>query len=48
MREVVISDNTVTGAGVVPAQRVEQLANPGGVCITGAINEALPTRLPFD
>ena len=48
MGEVVIADNTVTGEGVVLAQRVEQLAEPGGLCITGAINEALPTRLPFD
>ncbi len=30
--EVVIADNTITGAGVVLAQRVEQLAEPGGVC----------------
>ena len=48
MGEVVIADNTVTGEGVVLAQRIEQLAEPGGLCITGAINEALPTRLPFD
>ncbi len=41
MGEVVIADNTVTGAGVVQAQRVEQLADPGGVCITAAIHEAL-------
>ena len=47
MGEVVIADNTVTGEGVVLAQRVEQLAEPGRLCITGAINEALPTRLPF-
>jgi len=46
--EVVIADNTITGAGVVLAQRVEQLATEGGICITGAINEALPQRLPFD
>ncbi len=46
--EVVIADNTVTGAGVVLAQRVEQLAEPGGVCITGAIHEAVPQYLPFD
>jgi len=46
--EVVIADNTVTGAGVVLAQRVEQLAGPGGLCITGAIHEALPRRMPFD
>ncbi len=46
--EVVIADNTVTGAGVVQAQRVEQLADQGGVCITAAIHEALSKRLPFD
>ena len=46
--EVIIADNTVTGAGVVLAQRVEQIAEPGGVCITGALQEALPQRLPFE
>ena len=45
--EVVIADSTVTGAGVVLAQRVEQLAEPGGLCITSAIHEALPNRIPF-
>ena len=34
MGEVVKADDTVTGSGVVLAQRVEQLADPGGVCIT--------------
>ena len=48
MGEVVIADNTITGAGVVLAQRVEQLAKPGGLCITAAIHEALPKRMPFD
>ena len=48
MGEVIIADNTVTGAGVVLAQRVEQLAEPGGLCITAAIHEVLPQRLPFD
>ena len=45
--EVVIADSTVTGAGVVLAQRVEQLAEPGGLCITSAVQEALPNRMPF-
>jgi adenylate cyclase len=45
--EVIIADRTITGAGVVLAQRVEQLAEPGGLCITSAIHEALPNRLPF-
>jgi adenylate cyclase len=43
--EVIIADNTVTGSGVVLAQRLEQLASPGGVCISAAIREAAPERL---
>ncbi len=46
--EVVVADGTVTGAGVVQAQRVEQLAEPGGVCVTAAVQEAIPRRLPFE
>jgi adenylate cyclase len=46
--EVVIADKTVTGAGVVLAQRIEQLCEPSGVNITEAIREALPDRLPID
>jgi len=45
--EVIIADNTITGAGVVLAQRLEQLAEQGGLCISSAIREALPARLPF-
>ena len=46
--EVVLADDTVTGAGVVLAQRLEQMAQPGGMCVSAAIREAVPTRLPFD
>ncbi len=45
--EVIVADNTITGEGVVLAQRLEQLAPPSGLCITPAIREALPRRLPF-
>jgi len=45
--EEIFADDTVTGSGVVLAQRVEQLSEPGGVCITAAIHEAIPPRLPF-
>lgn len=45
--EVVIADGTVTGAGVVLAQRLEQLAEPGGVSFSAAVREALPARLPL-
>jgi adenylate cyclase len=37
----------VSGTGVVMAQRAEQVATPGSVCITAAVHEALPTDLPF-
>ena len=46
--EIIVADNTVTGAGVILAQRVEQLADPGALCITAAVREALPKRMPFD
>ena len=45
--EVIVADNTITGAGVVLAQRVEQLADPEGLCITAALHEALPKNLPI-
>lgn len=47
MGEVIIADKTVTGAGVVLAQRLEQLAEPGAVCIQGAAYETVPRRFPF-
>ena len=46
--EVVIADGTMTGAGVVLAQRLEQLAKPGAVIVQGAISEAIPDRLSFE
>jgi len=46
--EVIIADNTITGAGVVLAQRLEQLAESGGVVVQGAISETVPTRMPFE
>ena len=45
--EVVVADDTITGAGVVLAQRIEQLSDPDGVCITGALHEAIPRHMPF-
>ncbi len=46
--EVVVSDGTLTGPDVVLAQRLEQLARPGGVCISQATYQSIPERLPFD
>ena len=48
MGEVVVADNTVTGEGIVMAQRLEQFAEPGGVCIQGAVYQTMPKRLPFE
>ncbi len=45
--EIIIADKTMTGAGVVLAQRLEQLADPGGVVIQSATYETLPKNLPF-
>ncbi len=46
--EEVFADDTVTGSGVVLAQRLEQLAEAGGVVIQGAAAETVPQRMPFD
>ncbi len=48
MGEVIIADDTITGAGVVLAQRLEQLSEPGGVVIQGAAYETIPGRFPFE
>jgi adenylate cyclase len=46
--EVIIADNTITGAGVVLAQRLEQLAEPGGAVVQGSVSETVPSRMPFE
>jgi len=46
--EVIIANNTITGAGVVLAQRLEQLAVSGGVVVQGSVSETVPTRMPFE
>ena len=48
MGEVIIADGTITGAGVVLAQRLEQLCNAGEVVIQGAVYETLPKHLPLE
>jgi len=45
--EVIVADKTITGAGVVLAQRLEQLADSGGVVVQGSVSETVPTRMPF-
>jgi adenylate cyclase len=48
MGEVIIADDTITGEGVVLAQRLEQLAEPGSLVIQGASYETIPGRFPFE
>ena len=48
MGEVVVADSTITGEGVVLAQRLEQVVKSGGVCIQGAAFETIPKHLPFE
>ena len=38
----------MTGPGVVLAQRLEQLAEPGGVVVQGSVSETVPSRMPFE
>ena len=45
--EVVIADGTVTGEGIVLAQRLEQLAGEHQVCVQDAVYQILPGRLPY-
>jgi adenylate cyclase len=46
--EVIVADGTVTGAGVVLAQRLEQLADAGAVVVQGSVSETVPDRMPFE
>lgn len=48
MGEVVVADSTVTGEGIVLAQRLEQIADSGGVVVQGSVSETVPTRMPFE
>ena len=46
--EIVIADGTLTGPDVVLAQRIEQLADPGGICIQDSAYATIPRRLLFE
>jgi class 3 adenylate cyclase len=45
--DVVVSDNDLLGDGVNIAARLEQLAEPGGICVSGAVHEQVRDRLPL-
>ena len=44
MGEVVVSDGTITGTGIVLAQRLEQLARPNQTVVQGSVAEIIPPR----
>jgi TolB-like protein len=45
--DLVIEDNDIHGTGVDVAARLEGLAEPGGICVSGKVLEEVRGRLPF-
>lgn len=46
--EVIADRGEIYGDGVNVAARLEGLAEPGGICISGTVYDAIGTKLPFD
>jgi adenylate cyclase len=46
--EVVAEDGDLLGDGVIVAARLEPLAEPGGICISGRVREDAAGKLPLD
>ncbi|HXV80793.1 MAG TPA: adenylate/guanylate cyclase domain-containing protein [Candidatus Binatia bacterium] len=46
--EVIVDRGEIFGDGVNIAARLEALAEPGGVCISGAVYDAMGSKLPID
>ena len=46
--EVITDRGTIWGPGVNLTQRVEQLSEPGGVCVSATVYEAVSKSLPVD
>lgn len=48
MGEVIVADGTISGAGVVLAQRLEQLGQPGDIILQSAVKETVPDELEIN
>ncbi|MCP4334373.1 MAG: hypothetical protein GY785_17080 [Gammaproteobacteria bacterium] len=46
--EVIVDRNDIYGDGVNVAARLEGLAEPGGICLSGAVFDAIGRQLPLD
>jgi adenylate cyclase len=46
--DVIFDRHEIYGDGVNVAARLEALAEPGGICISGTVFDALGTKLPLD
>jgi adenylate cyclase len=46
--EVIVDRSEIFGNGVNVAARLESLAEPGGICISDAVHDAVGTKLPLD
>jgi adenylate cyclase len=44
----VVGSTALVQQNEILAQRLEQLAEPGGVVVQGSVSETVPTRMPFD
>ncbi len=46
--DVIVKKNAIYGNGINVAARIQALAEPGGICISGSVFDAVGDRLPFD
>ena len=45
--DVIVEEHDIFGDGVNVAARIEALADPGGICVSGTVRDHIGERLPF-